>query len=75
MGGSSANVSPNRLSYGCPATIFLDILALADWSPSDNPSESRRSDSPRSRSGGFYSALAAGEIARAMNGYAYVCLI
>ena len=25
--GSSASVSPNRLSYGCPATIFLDILA------------------------------------------------
>jgi hypothetical protein len=26
---SSASVSPNRLSYGCPATIFLDLLASA----------------------------------------------
>jgi hypothetical protein len=25
--GSSASVSLNRLSYGCPATIFRDILA------------------------------------------------
>ena len=26
--GSSASVSPNRLSYGCPATIFLDMPGL-----------------------------------------------
>ena len=69
MGGSSASVSPNRLSYGCPATIFLDILASA-IGPLATPSERRRSDFSRSRSGGSYSAFAAGEIARAMNGYA-----
>ena len=28
---SSANVSPNRLSYGCPARIFRDILAALFW--------------------------------------------
>jgi len=29
--GSSASVSPNPLSYCCPATIFRDILAALFW--------------------------------------------
>ena len=45
VGGSSASFSPNRLSCGCPATMFRDILGSA-IGPLATPERSRMSDSP-----------------------------
>ena len=49
--------------------IFLDIW-LRRIGPLATPERKQEVRPARSRSGGSYSAFAAGEIARAMNGYA-----